>query len=115
MSTTTPLSRPAGYPLRLDGRFDTTTSRWLWLVKWLLVLPHAIVLFFLWLAAILVTHNLAAIARTAERVVYLQDGHLAAWGLPHELMGRQSLEALHSNHGGEPGVQGEPARFADED
>ncbi|HVX70796.1 MAG TPA: DUF4389 domain-containing protein [Mycobacteriales bacterium] len=55
MSTTTPLSRPAGYPLRLDGRFDTTTSRWLWLVKWLLVLPHAIVLFFLWLAAILVT------------------------------------------------------------
>lgn len=48
------------------------------------------------LAAILVTHNLAAIARTAERVVYLSDGHLTAWGLPHELLGRRSFEALHS-------------------
>ncbi len=53
------------------------------------------------LAAILVTHNLAAIARTAERVVYLSDGHLAAWGLPGELLGRQSFDALHSDHRGE--------------
>ena len=48
------------------------------------------------LAAILVTHNLAAIARTAERVVYLQDGRIVAWGLPHELLGRESFEALHA-------------------
>lgn len=71
------------------------------------------------LAAILVTHNLAAIARTAERVVYLQDGHLAAWGLPHELMGRQSLEALHSNHGHLLGDASAPSddapKFADDD
>jgi ABC-type Mn2+/Zn2+ transport system ATPase subunit len=55
------------------------------------------------LAAILVTHNLAAIARTAERVVYLSDGHLTAWGLPQELLGRRSLEALHApeNPGGD--------------
>ncbi len=45
------------------------------------------------LAAILVTHNLAAVARTAERVVYL-EGRLVAWGLPQELLGRDSLTAI---------------------
>ena len=45
------------------------------------------------LAAILVTHNLAAVARCAERVVYL-EGRLVAWGLPNELLGHQSLTAL---------------------
>jgi ABC-type Mn2+/Zn2+ transport system ATPase subunit len=45
------------------------------------------------LAAILVTHNLAAVARTAERVVYL-EGRLVAWGLASELMGHEKLTAL---------------------
>ncbi len=48
------------------------------------------------LAAILVTHNIAAVARTAERVVYLQDGRVVAWGLPHEILGRRSYEALRA-------------------
>ncbi|MDQ3032820.1 MAG: ABC transporter ATP-binding protein [Myxococcota bacterium] len=60
------------------------------------------------LAAILVTHNLAAIARTAERVVYLSDGHLTAWGLPHELLGRRSFEALSPHDAG-------PSTYPDED
>ena len=43
------------YPARLDGRFDETTSRWMWLLKPVLVLPHIIVLVFLWVGVFFAT------------------------------------------------------------
>jgi ABC-type Mn2+/Zn2+ transport system ATPase subunit len=39
------------------------------------------------LAALLVTHNAAAVRRLADRVVYL-DGTVRAWGAPHEVLDR---------------------------
>jgi hypothetical protein len=46
---------PSVYPLRLEGALDPPLSRWLWLVKWLLAVPHFFLLFFLWIAFIVLT------------------------------------------------------------
>lgn len=55
MSTAPPPPPPpppiaSGYPADIIGRIDSP-SRWMWLVKWLLAIPHIIVIAFLGFAA----------------------------------------------------------------
>jgi len=50
MSTASPT-----YPVRLEGHLDPKLSRWLWLVKWLLLIPHFLALLVLWTGLLILT------------------------------------------------------------
>lgn len=44
------VSVQASYPVRVEATLDPQLSRWMWLVKWFLAIPHFVVLAFLWIA-----------------------------------------------------------------
>lgn len=52
---TMPSAASADYPVHLAARPPERLSTGLWLVKWLLIIPHAIVLIPLWVAFVLLT------------------------------------------------------------
>jgi hypothetical protein len=47
------MATPVAYPVHVDAAVDPRSSRWLWLVKWILVIPHYVVLVPLWLGFML--------------------------------------------------------------
>jgi hypothetical protein len=50
-----PLRPPSTYPIQVEGTLDPQLSRWLWLVKWILAIPHWIILTFLWIGFAVLT------------------------------------------------------------
>ena len=42
-------------PVTMNASLDPVLSRWLWLVKWFLAIPHLVVLAFLWVAFVVLT------------------------------------------------------------
>ena len=45
----------SGYPVHVRAELDDHLSRWRWLVKWFLAIPHYVVLAFLWIAFVFVS------------------------------------------------------------
>jgi Domain of unknown function (DUF4389) len=54
MTQTLPDARQP-YPVQVRADLDGSLSRWLWLVKWLLLVPHLVVLVVLWVGFVLAT------------------------------------------------------------
>lgn len=49
------MSTATSYPVSVQGELDPSLSRWLWLVKWILAIPHFIVLAVLGVIMIILT------------------------------------------------------------
>src|SRR6185369_2050854 len=93
------------YPVRVDGALDRHLSRWLWLVKWFLAIPHYVVLAFLWLAFVVLS-VVAFFAILLTGRYPAGDLRLQRRGAPLDLAGAV-LRLRGAGHGLLPTVQSE--------
>lgn len=49
------MAATGAYPVRVDASLDSPLSRWLWIFKWVLIIPHYILLALLWIAFVVLS------------------------------------------------------------
>ena len=49
------MANQSAYPVSVEGELSEDLSRWLWIFKLILIIPHVVVLFFLWIAFFVLT------------------------------------------------------------
>ena len=49
------MANQGAYPVSVEGELSEDLSRWLWIFKLILIIPHVVVLFFLWIAFFVLT------------------------------------------------------------
>ncbi len=69
-------------PVRLTATLDPELSRWRWLIKWLLAIPHFIVLAFLWMGFVVATFVAAVsilVTRTYPKGIFEFNVGVLRW------------------------------------
>ena len=82
-------------PVQVHARRDPDLSRWLWLVKWSLLIPHYVVLAGLWIAFVvttLVAYVAVAFTGRYPQAIFAFNVGVLRWGWRVSCYGYQALD-----------------------